>query len=135
MVATALEESVLECEFGEGAELVVIVLLRVAADDVVGLLLPLVDAEPLESLLALRDLGATARGVEIAQVGGHACALVVGEGGQLEAGVVALGIAVVPARVVEVVALALDLGEVAVEGAGVGVGVGEVVVALRVAVV
>ena len=68
VVAAAFEEAVLEGEFGEGAELVVVVLFGVAADDVVGLLLPLVDAEPLEALLALRHLGTAARGVHVAQV-------------------------------------------------------------------
>jgi hypothetical protein len=53
--------------------LIVVVLLGVAADDVVGLLLALVDAETLEALLSLDSFLGSARWVHVADVGGHSC--------------------------------------------------------------
>jgi hypothetical protein len=96
VIGPSLEQPVLEGEFGEGTELVVVVFLGVAADDVVGLLLPLVDPESLEALLSLGELfGAAAGGVHTAQVRRDSCSFVVCECWQFEAGIVAFRIAVI----------------------------------------
>lgn len=69
MVGASFQQFVLEGQFGEVAQLVVAVVLGIAADDVVGLLLALVDTEALEAFSALGEMFRPAcRGVHAAQV-------------------------------------------------------------------
>ena len=72
MVGPALDEPVLEGQLGEAPQFVVVLLLRVAADDVVGLLLVLVDFEALEAEPALgRKVHAAHVVLHASEVGGN----------------------------------------------------------------
>ena len=72
VVGAALDESVLEGQLGVITKLIVVLLLRVAADDVVGLLLVLVDFEALEAEPALgRKVHAAHVVLHASEVGGN----------------------------------------------------------------
>lgn len=76
MVGPTLDEFVLEGKLRVTAELVVVLLLRVAADDVVGFLLALVDLEALEAQPALgREINTAHVALHASEVRGHSDAI------------------------------------------------------------
>lgn len=119
MVGPPLQQLVLQSQFGEIAQSARVVLLRVATDDVVGLLLSLVNAEPLKTLFALGGfLGCHVGEVDASQVGWYSCALrVLVKRGQFKAGLVLFRITVHAWRLIEIIASALHFREIAIETA------------------
>lgn len=76
--------------------MVVVFLFRVAADDVVGLLLTMVDPESLEALLPLSNAIPAGEGrIDAAHIGRHSCPFIpiILQGWQFEAGIISLRIA------------------------------------------
>lgn len=118
MIRPPLQQLVLQGQLGETAQLVVVLLLGVAADDVVGLLLTVVDPESLKPFLPLSyALSAREGGVDAAHIGRHSRPLIpiILQGWQFEPCIISLRIAFSHGMLILLLGATLNLGEVAME--------------------
>lgn len=117
MIRPSFEQLVLQGQFGETTQLVIVFFFRVAADDVVGLLLSVVDTESLEAFLPLSHALPTRGLIDVAHIGRHACPLIpiILQGWQFEPRIIPLRVAVSQRMLLQLLGATLHLREVAME--------------------